>query len=373
MVKNKITIVGAGNGGVTAAYHIAKLGHEVCLYDTPKFDKQIKILQQHNNEIVAVNDLYECPMKFPGTEKISVVTTDAKTAAEFSKYILFICPSFAQELLFNELLPYLKDGQVIILMPGNYGSLVLRHNLNNDPKHKDLKLSFVDAISIPWATRLVEDNKIAILGIKEFIPVSIWPKHEIKEIEKWLDETLPIKAKILPNPIVAGLENINFGGHPLMTVCNIGLLENFDGKYNYYKDCCSTATANACNQMDIERLSVGKAYGWKLETELDAMNSLYASNEKSVYDFNRNSETHVKLQSAPNSSKHRYVTEDVPYLLVPCFELAKNAGIDVKVVESIIHIASAYNNENYFEKGRTLEKMGLKGKSVSEIVKLMEQ
>ncbi len=196
MIKNKITVVGAGNGGVTAAYHIAKLGHEVCLYDTPKFDKGIKSIQQHNNEIIAVEELYECPMKFSGKEKISLATTDAKVAAEFSKYILFICPSFAQEPLFNELLPYLKDGQVIILMPGNYGSLVLRHNLNQDPKYKDLKLSFVDAISIPWATRLVEDNKIAILGIKEFIPLSIWPKHEVKEIEKWLDETLPIKAKI---------------------------------------------------------------------------------------------------------------------------------------------------------------------------------
>ncbi len=373
MAVNKITVVGAGNGGVTAAYHIAKLGHEVCLYDTPKFDKEIQIIKKHNNEIEAVASLYDCEMKFPGKEKIKVVTTDAKEAAEFSKYILFICPSFAQELLFNELLPYLKDDQVIILMPGNYGSLVLRNIIHNNPKYNKLRLSFVDAISIPWATRLCDDNKIAILGIKEFLPVSIWPKQQAKEIEKYLDETLPIKIKLLSNPIVAGLENINFGGHPLMTVCNIGLLENFDGKFNYYKDCCSTATANACNQMDIERLSVGKAYNWKLVPELEAMNTLYDSHEATVYDFNRKSETHVKLQSAPNTSKHRYITEDVAYLLVPCYELATLAGIKVPVVESIIHIASAYNSTDYFKEGRTLEKMGLKGKSVKEIISLMEQ
>lgn len=80
-----------------------------------------------------------------------------------------------------------------------------------------------------------------------------------------------------------------------MTICNIVLLENFKGNFNYYKDCCSTATANACAIMDKERLSVGNKFGWKLETELDAMNGLYASKEKNVYDFNRNSTTHSKL------------------------------------------------------------------------------
>ncbi len=369
----KITIVGAGNGGVTAAYHIAKLGHEVCLYDTPKFDKQIKTIQKHNNEIIALEELFECKMCFPGKQKIVKATTDAKEAAEFSKYVLFICPSFAQELLFNELLPYLKDGQVIILMPGNYGSLVIRNNLNKNPQYKNLKLSFVDAISIPWACRLHEENTIAILGLKEFLPMSIWPKHEANEISEYLNEVLPLPIKVLSNPIVAGLENINFGGHPLMTICNIGLLENFNGQFNYYKDCCSTATAEACKVMDTERLSVGKAYGWHLETELDAMNSLYASHETTVYDFNRKSETHVKLQSAPNSSKHRYVTEEVPYLLVPCFELARLAGLNVKVVESLIWIASAYNGVDYFKEGRTLDKMGLAGLSVEDIKKLMAQ
>lgn len=158
-----------------------------------------------------------------------------------------------------------------------------------------------------------------------------------------------------------------------MTTCSIGLLENFEGNFNYYKDCCSTATANAYIVMDEERLNVGKAYGWILVPELETMNTLYNSHEPTVYDFNRNSVTHIKLQHAPENSKSRYITEDVPYLLVPCYELAKVAGIEVKIAESIIYLASAYNQEDYFKTGRTLEKMGLKGLSISEIKALMDK
>ncbi len=372
MKKLKVTIVGAGNGGTTAAYHIASRGHEVCLFDSKKFPKGVENVKKHNNQIIAVSELHETKMNFPGVQTITKTTTDPKEAAGFSEYLIFIVPSFAQEIMFDELLPFLNDNHKIVLMPGNYGSLVLKHKINNS-KYSKLNLTFVDAISIPWACRLVEDNKIAILGLKEYLPISIWPKTNSKTILKDLNDIFPLEITLLNNPIVSGLENINYGGHPLMTVCNIGLLENFDGKFNYYRDCCSTATANACIAMDNERLAVGKSFGWNLKPELEAMNTLYDSHEKTVYDFNRNSVTHVKLQSAPSNSHHRYIIEDTAYLLVPCYQLAKKANIEVPIVESIVRLASAYNNEDYFKTGRTLAKMGLDDMSLNDIKNLMEQ
>ena len=43
---SRVTIIGAGNGGMTAAYHLARLGREVCLYDSPAFDRQIRAVQE---------------------------------------------------------------------------------------------------------------------------------------------------------------------------------------------------------------------------------------------------------------------------------------------------------------------------------------
>lgn len=363
----KVSIIGAGNGGLTAAYHFSKIGNSVCLYDVPEFDLQIKAVNE-NGGIEALDELHDCKMLFQGFEKITKATTNIEEAVNFSDTLIMICPSFAQEILFKKMLPYLRNGQTLILMPGNYGGLVL-NKIKNDSDRKDLDITFVDAISIPWACRAVEPGKIAIMGIKEFLPMSVFPEDNKFITKERISNLFPLKLEFLKNPLIAGLENINFGGHPLLTTLNIGLLENFGGNFNYYKDCCSPATANAAAQMDKERLSVGKALGFNLRSELEAMNALYATECDSVFEFNRASVTHGKINSAPASSKSRYITEDVAYLLVPCFELAKLANIKVPIVESCIHIASAYNKEDYFSTGRTLEKMGLCDVSLEEIKK----
>ncbi|WP_373897842.1 NAD/NADP octopine/nopaline dehydrogenase family protein [Haloimpatiens sp. FM7315] len=361
----KVTVVGAGNGGMTAAYHFAKKGYEVCLYDSKEFNTQINAVNASGG-VKALETAHGCKMLFPDFEKNIYGTTDENTAATFSNILVMICPSFAQEILFNNLLKYLKNGQEIILMPGNYGGLVLSNIVKE--KRPELNLTFIDAISIPWATRIEEPGIITIMGIKEFIPMSIYPKTKAtKELIANLNELMPIPVEILDNPLIAGLENINFGGHPLITTVNIGLLENFSGDFNYYRDCCSPATANACKVLDQERLSVGTALGYKLRTELEAMNALYACNYKTVYDFNRASVTHGKINKGPDSSKSRYISEDVPYLFVPCYELAKLAGLKVPIIEAIINLANAYNETNYFKLGRTLEKMGLGGLNLKEI------
>ncbi|ARD47092.1 NAD/NADP-dependent octopine/nopaline dehydrogenase family protein [Sporosarcina sp. P33] len=365
---NKISIIGAGNGGLTAAYHLSKLGHSICLYDSPEFDTQINAVKTQGG-IKALTEDHGAEMMFPGFEKISHATTDIKEAMDFAEMVIMICPSFAQELLFEQMLPHLKDGHIIFLMPGNYGGLVLNRMKNVSPQ-KDLHITFADGISIPWATRIVEPGVLTIMGLKEYISVSIFPSgHATDKVKQLISDSLPVSVEFLANPVVAGLENINFGGHPLLTALNMGLLENFRGDFNYYRDCCSPATANAAAKMDKERLAVGEALGFTLKTELEAMNALYGTNYETVYDFNRDSKTHGKINTAPDSSKNRYITEDVPYLLVPCFELATAAGIRVPIVESCIHIASAYNNEDYFKTGRTLQDMGLTSEELKSLAK----
>ncbi|MDO5746859.1 MAG: NAD/NADP octopine/nopaline dehydrogenase family protein [Actinomycetaceae bacterium] len=351
-----VSIIGAGNGGVTAAYHLAKNGHSVCIYDDPAFATQIEAIQE-TGHITALDEYHESKMLFGGRAKIALATTNIEQALSFSDNIMMICPSFAQEILFKAMLPYLTNSHKLIIMPGNYGGLAL-NRMKNESGKADLDITFIDAISIPWACRLVDPGVITIMGIKAMLPLSIFPKatDQVKDI---LSSLMPIPVEFLRDPLEAGLENINFGGHPLLTTLNMGILENFEGNFNYYRDACSPATARAAAKMDEERLRVGKAWGYDLRTELDAMNTLYESDYASVYEFNRASTTHVKIDSAPASSKARYITEDVPYLLVPCYSLATAKGIKVPIVESCIHIASAYNDENYFETGRTIEKMGI--------------
>ncbi|MDG1469097.1 MAG: NAD/NADP octopine/nopaline dehydrogenase family protein [Glaciecola sp.] len=362
----KVAVFGAGNAGLTAAYHFTKQGCQVALYGAEGFDEQIHAIAKDGG-ITSLAEYHGDILDFSGFAPIDCLTTDIQQAVTYSDILILPVPSFAQELLFTQMLPHLSDNQTIVLMPGNYGSLVL-NQLKNELGYTDLKLNFVDAISIPWATRITGNAQIAILGMKSFLPIAALPASKTDKMIALLQPIFPLTLTPLDNVIAAGLENINFGGHPLMTTLNIGLLENFPGKFNYYTDCCSPATAKASAKLDQERMSVGEAMGLTLKTELQAMNELYNMDAKSVYELNKTSQTHGSVNSAPQSSTDRYITEDAPYLLVPCVEFARLLNIDTPMATSVLHLTNAFNDADYFKDGRTLTKMGLDNMTLSDII-----
>ncbi|SJZ96269.1 NAD/NADP octopine/nopaline dehydrogenase family protein [Photobacterium toruni] len=362
----RVSIIGSGNAGLTAAYHLTRQGAEVCLYGATGFDQPLTDIEAQGG-ITALASCNDVELSFAGFQAIDTITRDLKQAVDYADILILPVPSFAQEPLFRSMLPHLKSGQLIMLMPGNYGSLVL-NKIKCDEGYQDIDITFVDAISIPWATRIVGPAELAILGMKTHLPVAALPGTRTLAAIARLQPLMPLPLTALDNVIMAGLENINFGGHPLLTTLNMGLLENFDGQFNYYKDCCSVSTARAAAVMETERLAIGQALGLHLTTELDAMNALYDMECKTVYDVNRTSETHGKLNSAPNCSSNRYITEDAAYLLVPCYEFAQLTGVQTPIITACLHIDNAYNNADYFKEGRTLKQMGLDGMLVTDMM-----
>ena len=79
-----------------------------------------------------------------------------------------------------------------------------------------------------------------------------------------------------------------------------------------------------------------------------------------------------KKNEAPESISHRYIEEDVPYLLVTCFEFATLLGIDTPILESTLHLASAMSGINYFQKGQRLEDLGLADLSPQQILQKVQ-
>lgn len=55
---------------------------------------------------------------------------------EYSDTILMVVPSFAQETLFKLVLPNLKDGQLMVILPGNFASLVFRRMMKEAGMNK---------------------------------------------------------------------------------------------------------------------------------------------------------------------------------------------------------------------------------------------
>ncbi|RKY02080.1 hypothetical protein DRP77_08505, partial [Candidatus Poribacteria bacterium] len=60
----------------------------------------------------------------------------------------------------------------------------------------------------------------------------------------------------------------------------------------------------------------------------------------------------------------------VPTSLVPIASIGEMLGIPTPTIKSIIHLASVALGVDYWEQGRTVGKLGIKGLSVREIRRL---
>lgn len=348
----KITVIGTGNGGLATAFNLAGNGNKVCIYDTENFNQQIEEISLSGGIKGGNSNVY-----YPDFEKIELATTDVKSAMAFADIVFIVCPSYAQETLFEKIIPYMRTGMTIIMMPGNYGGLILKRMME-EKNMENLELAFVDAITLPWTCRIIKPGVINIMGKKRVLPLSIDAPEEKKEsIKNQLEDILSIDIEMLDNSFISGLENINFCGHTVMTILNMGLLENLKDEFLYYRDCCSEKIAKVYDRLDNERITVGNALGIEIPTELQMKNHLYGTCYKTVLELNYNQESYKDIKNMNESSKKGFLADTVPYLLVPCYEIGKIMNVETPLLEALITIASVYNDTDYFKTGRRLEQM----------------
>ena len=124
-------------------------GASVCLYGAEGFNQPLKDIAEHGG-ITALAEDDGVDLLLPGFQSIARLTSDVAQAVAYSELLVIPVPSFAQEPIFRSMLPSLRSGQLIYLLPGNYGSLEMAR-IAIEAGYGHLDLTFIDAATIPWA------------------------------------------------------------------------------------------------------------------------------------------------------------------------------------------------------------------------------
>ena len=306
-----------------------------------------------------------------GFAKIAGLTTDPKEAMDFADTVVMIVPAFAQESIFRLVMKHLRDGQIFVLLPGNFGSLIFKRIMKEEGINK--KVTFVETTSIPYAVRIIGPGTVYIEGKKTAFSLASLPSSEIDNAIKAMEGVLFLDTIPIENVLAAGLSNPNMIMHVATATLGMGPMESREGKIQFYREGCSSTVAKVLEKEDEERCAVGSAYGLKLMKFVDVVNTFYGLDMKSIRDFAENTPIHNRMPNdSPKSPKERYISEDCPCGLVPTYWLGKVAGVECPVMESIIKIDNVYNDTNYFDKGVTLKTLGLEGMSRDEILEYVK-
>ncbi|NQT49023.1 MAG: NAD/NADP octopine/nopaline dehydrogenase family protein [Chloroflexi bacterium] len=366
----RVAVLGAGNAGHAITFEISLKGGEVMLFEHPDFAKNLDGIRQRGG-IEAIAELHAegkaVPSMLSGFAKIAGLTTDPKEAMDFADVVVMIVPEFAQKTIFGLVMPHLRDGQTMAILPGNFGSLIFKKMMKEAGVNKHI--TFVETTTIPYAVRIVGPGQVYIEGKKVALSAASLPASGTNSALDSLKDVLLLKIDPLENVLAAGLSNPNMIMHVATAALGMGPMESREGRIQFYAEGCSPSVAKVLEREDEERMAVGEAYGLNLMTFVEMVNSFYGLNMKSIRDFAENTPVHNRMPNdSPKSPRERYIHEDCPCGLVPVHGFGKLAGIPCPVIESIITICNVYNDTDYFEGGITLEKLGLAGMTKEQIL-----
>jgi len=359
----RIAVLGGGNAAHAMAADLALKGFEVNMCETPEFEEAISTTLERQ----AIDLIDAWGEKH--TAKLNMVTTNFKEALKGVSYIMMDVPAIGTNSFFNSIVPYLEDGQTVIKWSANFSALSFASILKEKGVKKDITLA--EAHTMPWGCRLVAPGTVQTMVWVIKLLFATLPSKNIDRVINDVKNMYPVVAG--ENVLATSLNNLNPVCHPVGTVMNAGWIDTIgkDFALNAFGNTLSISRgikvvfeeiSSLANAIGVTMLQYPEEDFWRRS----AIMSTYA---RAPFD----KEGAVAKITGPSSVKSRYITEDVPYGLVPIAKLARKFNVTTPVIDAIIQLASVINQTNYMEEGMSLEELGIADLNQEELAKVLQE
>lgn len=363
MNNTKFAVLGSGNGARAWCAQIAARGLPVVMWEPLEATEDYLKLKEEKEMYL------EGDMNIGG--KLAAVTMDIEEAMDGAEFLLVIVPSFAHEPIFRKMIPHLKDGQNVVVVPGNFAGFRLKKMMKEAGVERDITIS--EMTTMPYACRIKNYNTVTVYKKKFALGMGTSPKEKNADIIKALNEVFAGYVEYLPanNLLEVDLDNCNCIVHPLPVLLNYGEIEKNGETYRHYIDGITPLISEQVMKMDEERIAIGKKLGLNLTACLTQSKMFYGENDsKTIYEYVHSPESPY-FDLVGQSVFSRYLKEDVPGIVVPLMLLAHKAGMEAPICELVVKLASQLHGVDYVAEGTNFETLGIEGLSIEEIVKMV--
>ena len=394
--KYPVAVLGGGSVGRTCAADCKLAGNTVRLFDIQPFaEKSLKYLEKTGVTLVGTPK-NKYGFSRLGNAKFDMVTDDMAKAVDGVKLILVCIPSVAHEAFFEQLAPLLKDGQIVHIIPDNYGSLRLRKKLRETGSRA--KVIIGGWSSAPYGTRIVTEGGVptpeqylvyrAITLRGAALPDA--DSDDLLESTRYLgcfDSITqgdgPVKGKTV---LDIGFSNVNPVIHVPGTVLGASVMENFGRIYGghdrFQYSIYSHAFCPSLSEVQVafyeEETALAEAIGVDLArypredffSRASILGPKYMG-EGCIIPFEEQWPT--GFTTGPFTIQNRYITEDVPVGCHVYHELGKKFGIATPVIDSMITIASVMTGQDFYKTGVKLEDLGIGHLDKDQLLKYLNE
>ncbi len=359
----KIAVLGGGNGSFAAAGDFALNGHEVRLW---RRDPELVAQHRATGSRIILRDS-------DGRHEVALalVTADIAEAVTDAQLILCPTPAFAQHDIADRLAPHLREGQVVFLPPGTFGTMIFAKAAHNAGNRE--AASFAETGTLPWLARKHGPFEVAITVRAKRLPVGVFPLAAADHALDVIGRAFPEIIESCGDVLSAALMNAGPIIHPPLIVMNAGPIEHYE-RWDIHKEGTQSAIRRVTDALDAERIAVRKALGYG-KPHFPLAHHYAAEGETWMYGRG----SHDRLTDSGDwrepivLTQHRYMREDLRLGLSLLASVGELAGIATPLAFSFLTIGGAICGEDFIEGGRTLASLGLDHLHYKELQTLLRE
>ena len=364
----KVTIIGGGNSAFAAASDLTIRGNQVTLFELPQFAAGLSEVIERGGiemEAFANNGLTG------GFAKLYKITTDIEEALHESEIVMVIVPAYSMDTIAALCAPYLRDGQIVALCPANLGgSLFFHHTMQKMGYHA--KVTFAEFSCMMYACRKKTPSSVWVRGYKHNLGVAFFPEKNAESAFERLHGLYPYIIRY-NNIIETGFSNTNTTLHTSLMLLNAANIDNQEDRH-FYRECCTQSLDNLINVLDAERMALN-AFGNTNVRSVTQICKDWYGHQGAKGDTLREvhySLAHFSASKMPTTMNYRYVTEDVPFGLIPSVEFFKQFGFSYTTHKALADILCAVCARDFYQGARTIEQLGIAGMSREQFMEYLK-
>ncbi|MBV9784555.1 MAG: NAD/NADP octopine/nopaline dehydrogenase family protein [Acidisphaera sp.] len=286
------------------------------------------------------------------------VARDCAEALADAEAVLVALPGNGHRLVMDAAAPHLHPGQVVLIS-----------------SHMSLSALYLAGLLAPrgvavpivgWGTTVTTGRQpgptqARVSNIRAKVDIATLPTSAAAQglavCEALFGKRFVPRADLL----AVSLSNLNPQNHLAMALCNFTRIERGESWANWSG--ATEAVGRLMTALDAERLAVAAAFGYEVRTITEHFTLSFGVTPGTVGEM-----AQQILQRdtglGPATPETRYITEDVPFGLVPTVRLAGIAGVPVPLHAGGVAIFSALYGRDFAAENDILPALGLDALSI---------
>ena len=319
------------------ACYLMSHGHEVVMWD--RNVEKVRQINEHGIKISGVisGRYYPtaqfCIDKAVSTASYILIMTTSSGHLPVCKLLVGKLPLYSRILIFN----------------GNWGALECYNVLDKECREKGIFLG--ETSGMPILSDSNEVGQCVLTKVKNVVALATIPSSDAAAMIREISAVFPFLVPA-QNVIETSINNTNPILHVPISLFNISRIENGEN-YSFYGDAASRIILQYVEKADQERLMIAEKAGAHGESALEILNGFWPDQYENLYDAIKNNQTYI-AGKGPVSLTYRYITEDIPYGIVPLVHLSRRLNVSAPRLEALITMYNLLFDKDFLTSGPEL-------------------